>query len=76
LLERAAEAQEPSAALMLAQTYDPAVLGRQDIRNITPDPAQRAIWYSGLPSSARPMHSAPQSIATIIFTSKTSKCDV
>jgi len=45
LLERAAEAQEPSAALMLAQTYDPAVLGRQDIRNITPDPAQARIWY-------------------------------
>jgi hypothetical protein len=45
LLERAADAQEPSAALMLAQTYDPAVLGTQDIRNITPDPAQARIWY-------------------------------
>jgi hypothetical protein len=45
LLERAADAQEPNAALMLAQTYDPAVLGRQDIRNITPDPAQARIWY-------------------------------
>jgi hypothetical protein len=45
LLERAADAQEPNAALMLAQTYDPAVLGRQDIRNITPDPALARIWY-------------------------------
>ena len=45
LLERAAEAQEASAALMLAQTYDPVVLGTQDIRNITPDPAQARIWY-------------------------------
>ena len=45
LLERAADAQEPNAALMLAQTYDPAVLGRQDIRNITPDPAQARVWY-------------------------------
>jgi hypothetical protein len=45
LLERAAEAQEPNAALMLAQTYDPAVLGRQDIRNVTPDPALARIWY-------------------------------
>jgi hypothetical protein len=42
LLERAAEA---SAALMLAQTYDPTVLGTQDIRNITPDPALARSWY-------------------------------
>jgi hypothetical protein len=45
LLERAAEAQEASAALMLAQTYDPTVLGAQDIRNITPDPALARGWY-------------------------------
>jgi hypothetical protein len=45
LLERAAEAQEASAALMLAQTYDPTVLGAQDIRNITPDPALARSWY-------------------------------
>lgn len=45
LLERAAEAQEAGAALMLAQTYDPAVLGTQDIRNITPDPAMARKWY-------------------------------
>jgi TPR repeat protein len=45
LLERAAEAQEASAALMLAQTYDPTVLGAQDIRNITPDPALARNWY-------------------------------
>ncbi|MGB7220965.1 MAG: hypothetical protein WBD49_00470, partial [Bradyrhizobium sp.] len=45
LLERAAEAQEASAALMLAQTYDPTVLGTQDIRNITPDPALARRWY-------------------------------
>jgi hypothetical protein len=45
LLERAADAQEAGAALMLAQTYDPAVLGRQDIRNITPDPALARTWY-------------------------------
>jgi hypothetical protein len=45
LLERAAEAQEASAALLLAQTYDPTVLGTQDIRNITPDPAMARQWY-------------------------------
>jgi len=45
LLERAAEAQEASAALLLAQTYDPAVLGTQDMRSITPDPAKARDWY-------------------------------
>ncbi len=45
LLERAADAQEPSAALMLARTYDPEVLGAQDARNIIPDPAMARAWY-------------------------------
>jgi hypothetical protein len=45
LLERAADAQEASAALLLAQTYDPAVLGTQDSRSITPDPAMALDWY-------------------------------
>jgi TPR repeat protein len=45
LLERAADAQEASAALLLAQTYDPSVLGTQDMRSITPDPAKAREWY-------------------------------
>lgn len=45
LLKRAAEGQDPTAAMMLAETYDPAVLGAQDIRNITPDPAMARNWY-------------------------------
>jgi hypothetical protein len=45
LLERAADAQEARAALLLAQTYDPAVLGAQDMRSITPDPAMARDWY-------------------------------
>jgi hypothetical protein len=45
LLERAAEAQEASAALLLAQTYDPAVIGTQDLRSITADPALAKAWY-------------------------------
>jgi hypothetical protein len=45
LLERAADAQEPAAALLLAQTYDPAVLGTADLRSITPDPARARDWY-------------------------------
>jgi hypothetical protein len=45
LLERAADAQEAEAALMLAGTYDPEVLGSQDLRSITPDPAAARVWY-------------------------------
>lgn len=45
LLERAADAQEAEAALMLAGTYDPQVLGAQDMRSITPDPAMARAWY-------------------------------
>ena len=44
-LERAADAQEASAAFMLAQTYDPVVLGTQDARRIVPDPAAARTWY-------------------------------
>lgn len=45
LLERAADAQEAGAALMLAQTYDVKVLGTSDVRNINADPAAARTWY-------------------------------
>jgi TPR repeat protein len=45
LLERAADGQDASAALMLAQTYDPAVLGTSDVRNIAPEPDKAKSWY-------------------------------
>jgi hypothetical protein len=45
LLERAADAQQADAALLLAQTYDPTVLGTPDMRSITPDPAAARDWY-------------------------------
>jgi len=45
LLERAANAQDANAALLLAQTFDPAVLGTQDIRSINADPATARDWY-------------------------------
>ena len=45
LLERAADAQEPEAALMLAGTYDPQVLGSQDLRSVAPDPEAARLWY-------------------------------
>jgi hypothetical protein len=44
-LERAAEAQDAGAAFLLAQTYDPAVLGTLDMRSVTPDPATARSWY-------------------------------
>jgi TPR repeat protein len=45
LLERAADAQDPTAALMLARTYDPDVLGAQNSRSINPDPTMAHVWY-------------------------------
>jgi hypothetical protein len=45
LLERAADAQDPAAAFLLAQTYDPDVLGARDARTITPDPVAARAWY-------------------------------
>ena len=45
LLERAAGARAAGAALLLAQTYDPAVLGTPDTRSIIPDPAAARSWY-------------------------------
>jgi hypothetical protein len=45
LLERAAEMQGADAALLLAQTYDPDVLGTSDVRNTTPEPAMARAWY-------------------------------
>lgn len=45
LLERAADGQDAGAAMMLAQTYDPAVLGTSDVRNITPEPDKARNWY-------------------------------
>jgi hypothetical protein len=45
LLERAAGAHEAKAALLLAQTYDPAVIGATDLRSISADPETARLWY-------------------------------
>ena len=45
LLERVANAQDAAAALLLAQTYDPTVLGVRDTRSVTPDPMLARDWY-------------------------------
>jgi hypothetical protein len=45
LLERAANAKDATAAFLLAQTYDPAVLGARDTRSIAPDLVMACNWY-------------------------------
>jgi TPR repeat protein len=45
LLERAANANDAKAALLLAQTYDPAVLGTSDTRSIIADAPAARDWY-------------------------------
>jgi hypothetical protein len=45
LLERAANAPDATAAFLLAQTYDPAVVRVRDTRSITPDPLMARDWY-------------------------------
>jgi TPR repeat protein len=45
LLERAASAQDANAALLLARTYDPAVLGVRDTRSVAADALMARNWY-------------------------------
>ena len=45
LLERAADAHDAEAALMLGTTFDPLVIGNKDMRSIAPDPAMARQWY-------------------------------
>lgn len=45
LLERAANAQDATAALLLAQTYDPTVLGSSDARSVIADASAARNWY-------------------------------
>lgn len=45
LLERAANAQDAMAAFLLAQSYDPAVLGTSDSRRIAADATAARDWY-------------------------------
>jgi TPR repeat protein len=45
VLRRAAERDDPQAALALGGTYDPTVLKRLGIVNFQADPAQAKDWY-------------------------------
>ena len=44
-LQRAAEAQDPRAALMLAMTYDPVVIEQVGIRGVIADADAARTWY-------------------------------
>jgi hypothetical protein len=57
-IERAANAQDATAAFLLARTYDPAVLGMLDKRSITPDPVMGRD-FGGSPTAS---HSASELI--------------
>jgi hypothetical protein len=57
MLQPAAEAGEPTAALALAETYDPSVLERLGVKGLAPDIALAQRWYEkarALGSSAAP----------------------
>jgi len=45
ILERAAEARDPRAALALGSTYDPNVLKRMGVVGILPEPDKAQTWY-------------------------------
>lgn len=45
MLKRAAAARDPTAALMLARTYDPKVLDPENVPNFKPQPAEARVWY-------------------------------
>ena len=38
---------------MLAGTYDPQVLGSQDLRSVAPDPEAAKVWYQKAAQMAR-----------------------
>jgi hypothetical protein len=46
VLQRAADAGVATAALALAETFDPAVLARQGVRGLNGDAAQARRWYA------------------------------
>lgn len=45
VLERAADARDPRAALALGSTYDPNVLNRMGVVGVQPEPEKARAWY-------------------------------
>lgn len=45
VLERAAQARDPRAALALGSTYDPNVLGKLGVVGVQPEPDKARLWY-------------------------------
>jgi hypothetical protein len=64
-LERAADARDPRATLMLGTTYDPDVLRRMGAVGIRPDPQQAHQWYAQAAESGS--HEARQRLAALIL---------
>jgi hypothetical protein len=63
VLRRAADAGDAHAAMTLAETYDPAFLGKLGVHGFVPDPAMARNWYE----KARAFGSAeaPQRLETL-----------
>ncbi len=63
VLRRAADAGDAHAAMTLAETYDPAFLGKLGVHGFVPDPAMARSWYE----KARAFGSAeaPQRLETL-----------
>jgi hypothetical protein len=64
-LERAADARDPRATLMLGTTYDPEVLRRMGVVGIRPDPQQAHQWYAQAAEFGS--HEARQRLAALIL---------
>jgi|SRR5580704_2329988 hypothetical protein len=64
-LERAADARDPRATLMLGTTYDPDVLRRMGVVGIRPDPQQAHQWYAQAAEFGS--HEARQRLAALIL---------
>jgi hypothetical protein len=64
-LERAADARDPRATLMLGTTYDPDVLRRMGAVGIRPDPQQAHQWYAQAAEFGS--HEARQRLAALIL---------
>jgi len=45
VLRRAADAGDARSAMMLAETYDPAILGKLAVHGVVPDLAKARGWY-------------------------------
>jgi TPR repeat protein len=69
VLRKAADANNPEAALALAATYDPFVLRELKVYGFTPDAAMARVWYEkardlGSPAAPRRLEMLTQGTGT------------